>query len=217
MSPCALALQVPDSSSPQQLLRRAREGDGEQMGRLLQLYRNYLRLLAESELDRKLRARVSPSDIVQETMLEAHRDFGQFRGGSEPEFVAWLRRILLNNLAEVISKHVLAEKRDIRRDRSLAQMQASIERSAVQLRENLVANVTSPSSDAQRRERAVLLADVMSELTDDHREVLMLRNLRGLPFKEVAEQMERTEAATKMLWMRAVKRLRTLCVSRFSE
>lgn len=214
MVTCATGLQS-SSSSPEQLLRRAREGDSERMGRLLQLYRNYLRLLAEGELDRKLRGRISPSDIVQETMLDAHRDFPNFRGSSEAQFIAWLRQILVHNLAEVISKHVLTEKRDVRRDISLAKLRASVQQSTIHLRDALVANGESPSANAERRERAVLLADLMSELSEDHRDVLMLRNLRGLPFKEVAVELDRSVAATKMLWMRAIKRLRELSLSRF--
>lgn len=216
MSSGAVGLQTPNSSSsPERLLRLVRGGDSERMGRLLQMYRNYLQLLAESELDRKLRARISPSDIVQDTMLEAHRDFPQFRGTTEAEFIGWLRQILINNLAEVISKHVLTEKRDVRRDVSLAKLNASFQRSTIQLRDALVADVDSPSDDALRRERAVLLADLLAELSEAHREVIMLRNLRGLPFKTVALRMDRSVAATKMLWMRAIKQLRDLSKSRF--
>lgn len=211
----AVGLQGPNSSSsPERLLHFARGGDTERMGKLLQLYRNYLQLLAETELDRKLRARISPSDIVQDTMLEAHRDLHQFRGQSEAEFIGWLRQILVNNLAEAIERHVLAEKRDVRRDVSLARLHASFERSTVQLRGALVADGDSPSANAERRERAVILADLMSELSPPHREVLVLRNLRGLPFKEVATHMERSVAATKMLWMRAIKHLRDRSLSR---
>ena len=95
------------------LLDAAREGKEECLGRLLQLYCNYLKLMAMAQLDQKLRARMSPSDVVQETLFEAHRDFAQFRGSSEAEFLAWLRRILVNNLARVVERHVLAEKRDV--------------------------------------------------------------------------------------------------------
>lgn len=217
MASSALGLERPSSissSSPEKLLRLVRGGDSARMGHLLQMYRNYLQLLAESELDRKLRARISPSDVVQETMLEAHRDFEQFRGTSEAEFIGWLRQILIHNLAEVISRHVLTEKRDVRRDVSLAKLHNSFERSTMQLRDVLLANVDSPSDVALRRERAVLLADLMAELSDSHREVLLLRNLRGLPFKTVAVRMERSVAATKMLWMRAIKQLHERSLSR---
>ena len=74
------------STSPQQLLMRVKDGSDEQLGRLLELYRNYLSLLAESQLDRKLRARSSPSDIVQETMLEAHRTLAGMSPDNEAEY-----------------------------------------------------------------------------------------------------------------------------------
>jgi RNA polymerase sigma-70 factor (ECF subfamily) len=196
------------SSSPEKLLRSVRDGDAGQLGKLLHLYRNYLNLLADSQLDRKLRARVSPSDIVQESMLEALRDFHQFRGESQAELLAWLRRILVHNLARAIEMHVLAEKRDVRRDVSLGQLSASVEHSTMQLYGALIAQGETPSAGAERHERAVILADAMSELTPEYRDVLVLRNLQGLPFKEVAERTQRSVAATKMLWMRAIKRLR---------
>lgn len=199
---------------PSQLIARIRAGEGTQLGDLLTLYRNYLAVLANAQLDRKLRARVSPSDVVQETMLEAHRDFPQFRGTSEREFISWLRKILVHNLARMIDRHVKAGKRDVRRDVPLATLRASFDRSAMNLEAGLVDNRDTPSLDAQRRERAVILADVMNELSEDHRDVLMLRNIRGLKFREVAEAMGRTEAATKMLWTRAIKRLRERLLDR---
>ena len=199
---------------PSELIARIRAGDEARLGELLTLYHNYLSVLADAQLDRKLRARVSPSDVVQETMLEAHRDFPQFRGSEEREFIAWLRKILVHNLARLIDCHVKAGKRDIRRDVPLAQLRASFDRSAMNLQAGLVDDQETPSRDAQRREHAVILADVMNDLSDDHREVLLLRNIRGLRFREVAEAMGRTEAATKMLWARAIKRLRNLCLER---
>ena len=199
---------------PSKLIAQVRAGKETQLGELLTIYRNYLNVLANSQLDRKLRARVSPSDVVQETMLEAHRDFHQFRGSSEREFVGWLRQILVHNLARLIDRHVKAGKRDVRRDVPLAKLHVSCNRSAANLEASLVDNQQTPSMDAMQRERAVLLADVMNDLSEDHREVLMLRNIRGLKFREVAENMERTEAATKMLWMRAIKRLREICQER---
>ena len=98
------------------LLKNARNGADECLGPLLQLYRNYLRLLADSQLDRKLRARVGPSDIVQETLLAAHRDFTQFCGTSESEFLAWLRQILSRNMAHA-TRDFTRDKRDVRRER----------------------------------------------------------------------------------------------------
>lgn len=83
----------------ERLLASAKAGKGECVATLLNLYCHHLRILAETRLDARLRARVSPSDVVQETLYEAHCGFAQFRGQCEAEFLAWLRRILANNLA----------------------------------------------------------------------------------------------------------------------
>jgi RNA polymerase sigma-70 factor (ECF subfamily) len=96
---------------------------------LLELYANYLRVLAASNIGRRLRARVSPSDVVQETFFEAHRDFAKFNGHTEREFMAWLRRILVNNLARLVERHLQADKRDVRREVSLQAVRKSVERS----------------------------------------------------------------------------------------
>ena len=91
---------VQAQSEIDRLFTSAREGSSSCLGRLLTLYTNYLKLLVAAQLDNRLRGRVSPSDIVQDTFFEAHRDFDQFRGQSTGEFVAWLRRIVVNNILQ---------------------------------------------------------------------------------------------------------------------
>ena len=83
------------SGDVEQMLRAAQAGAAEPVGRLLALYRNYLLVLATTQFDRRLRRRVSPSDLVQDALLAAHRDFKQFNGQGERQFLAWLRQILL--------------------------------------------------------------------------------------------------------------------------
>src|SRR6516162_2801360 len=90
---------------PELLLPKARAGDSAALGRLLELYRNFLRLLARTLLGKTPQARLEPSDLVQETFLEAHRDFRQFAGTTEAELLAWLRRILVRNLADQVRRH----------------------------------------------------------------------------------------------------------------
>jgi RNA polymerase sigma-70 factor (ECF subfamily) len=89
-------------STSDDLLSQAKRGSGDSLGQLLQLYANYLKMVVLGQMEHNLRARVSPSDVVQETFFEAHRDFPQFRGTSTPEFLAWLRKILVNNLCRVV-------------------------------------------------------------------------------------------------------------------
>jgi RNA polymerase sigma-70 factor (ECF subfamily) len=192
------------------LFTAARLGSKSGLGHLLTLYANYLKVLVAAQLDPRLRARVSPSDIVQETFFEAHRDFPQFRGESSAEFLAWLRRIVVNNILRAVEQHVLTDKRDVRREISLAHVEKQLEQSTVRLETLLVAGGESPSTDALRREREVQLADALSELPADYRNIIMLRHIQGLSFEEVATRMERSSGAVRMMWLRALKRLREL-------
>ncbi len=190
------------------LIARARSEGPASLGPLLEKYANYLRLLAITHIDAKLRARVSPSDIVQETNVDAHRSFAAFRGHSEGEFVAWLRTILVHNIARLVERHVLAEKRDVRREISLQRIGRSLERSTIRLHQLLASREPSPSSQLLERERAVLLADHLAALPEHYRQVIVLRNLEGLPFATVARRMDRSEGAVRMMWLRAVNALK---------
>lgn len=194
--------------SIQQLLASARAGNAEQLGKLLQTYRNYLSVLAESQLDRRVQRRLDPSDLVQETMLAAHRDFASFRGRSEPELLGWLRQILINCLRAAIDTHVKAKKRDLRREVSIEQLGQSPEQSAANFANLLVDRGPSPSTPAQQREHAVQLADQISKLRPDYRDVIIYRNLQGLTFNEIAELMARKPSTVRMLWLRAIDKLR---------
>ena len=200
--------------STDELLGQAQAGSGESLGQLLQLYANYLKLLVLSQLERNLRARVSPSDVVQETFFEAHRDFGQFRGRTSNEFLAWVRRILVNNVARVVEQHILAEKRDVRREVSLERLASALEQSAARLEAVLPDAGSSPSAGFHRRETEIVLADQLAELPSDYRDVIVLRHIEGLPFDEVGRRMERSSGAVRMLWLRAVKMLRERLQSR---
>ncbi len=199
-----------DSANLDQLLALARKHQGEHLGALLDLYRNYLRLLAQTQIDLHLQGRVDPSDLVQETMLEAFRDFGQFRGETEGQLLAWLRRILLHNLARVVEKQLLTRKRDARREVSLDRLVANMEQSSNRIDAALVSQATSMSSHLRQREQAIVLADQLARLKADYRNVLVLRNLEGLSFEAIAGRMGRSAGAVRMLWLRALDRLKQL-------
>jgi len=175
---------------------------------LLHVYRNYLKLLVITQLERKLQQRVSASDVVQETFLEANRDFPQFRGKSSGEFCAWLRRILVNNLHRVVEKHVLAAKRDVRREVSLENLATSLEQSTARLEAMLPDPGTSPSGNAQRHEMEVVLADRLAELPPDYRDAIVMRHIEGLAFEAIGDRLDRSAGAARMLWLRAIQALR---------
>jgi RNA polymerase sigma-70 factor (ECF subfamily) len=195
-------------SKVEMLFAAAREGSSSSLGRLLTLYSNYLKLLVSAQLGGRLRVRVSPSDVVQETFFEAHRDFAQFRGQSTAEFVAWLRKIVVNNILRVVEQHLHTEKRDVRREVSLQEIGRRLEQSTIHLETLLAEEADSPSRCAVQHERELQLADALAQLPADYRDVIVLRHIEGLPFETVAARMERSAGAVRMLWLRALKRLR---------
>lgn len=186
------------------LLQRARTGDSEALGQLLQWYINYLTILASSQLDSRLRGRMNSSDVVQEAMLAAHRDFGDFRGGSQGELLGWLRQILIHTLHRMFSRHFKAAKRDVRRELSLDRVTNGVEESACNLAAILPAHGDSPSSPMQAREDEVVLANLLERLPAKHRDVIVLRVLQGLSFDEISKRMDRSNGAVRMLWLRAL-------------
>jgi RNA polymerase sigma-70 factor, ECF subfamily len=194
-----------ESRDATRLLDLARAGDGSALGVLLERYRNYLSLLARVQIGRKMQGKLDVADLVQETFLDVHRGIGQFRGGSEAQFLAWLRQILVGILANQVRRYFGTKRRDVRLER---QLQDDLERSSSALGAELIAAQSSPSAQASRREQAVLLADAIGELPEDYREVIILRQLEGMSFPQVAETMGRTEDSVKNLWARALARLR---------
>src|SRR5437660_4705045 len=110
---------VSATPNPEELLRQARIGSAAALGQLLELYRNYLSLLARLQIGRRLQGKVDASDLVQETFLRAHRDFAQFRGNTEVEFLSWLRQILSARMSDLIRHYLGAKRRDVRLEREL--------------------------------------------------------------------------------------------------
>ena len=192
---------------PEVMLLEAKAGDGATLGRLLELYRRYLALLARVQIGHRLQGKVDASDIVQETFLGAHRNFPRFRGASEGEFVRWLRQILAANLADLLRRYLGTQGRDVRLEREI---EDAFDRSSVLLDRGLVAPQSSPSQQAARREQAVLLADALEQLPDDYRDVLVLRHLEGLTFPQVSARMGRSLDSVEKLWMRGLARLRQI-------
>jgi len=186
------------------LLRLAQAGDHTALGQLLEAYRNYLALLARSQIGQRLQGKVDASDLVQETYLEAHRDFAGFRGRTEAEFVRWLRSILASNLANLVERYT-AQRRDVRLEQQLV---AGLDKSSEVLDHGLVARQSSPSHQAVRHDQGVQLANALEQLPEDYRQVLILRHLEELSFPDVARRMQRSLDSVKNIWARALARLR---------
>lgn len=190
---------------PEALIRRAQGGDALALDQLLGLYCNYLQMLAHAQHNSQFRARFDSSDIAQETMMVAFRKFAQFQGHTEKELLAWLRTILIRNVADQVKRHQ-SQRRDVREQMSL---EAAMARSSLDAQRFLQTSLTSPSGQAAQREQAVLLADVLARMPAQYREVIVLRHLNRLEFDQIAERMGRSKDAVRRLWVRAIERCRT--------
>ena len=160
-----------------------------------------------------MRAKVDASDLVQQTLLEAHRGFDDFRGDTEAEWLAWLRTILSHNTHDFIRRYKKTDKRKIQKEVALRSVGADGESFFFEPQ----GDSQTPSQIISDKEREIELADAIAELSEDHQEVILLRNLQRLPFDEIAERMNRTRPATQMLWTRAIRSLQQVLKKRQSD
>jgi RNA polymerase sigma-70 factor (ECF subfamily) len=171
----------------------------EALGDALQTCHAYLLYVAQQELDPELRAKGGASDLVQETFLEAQRDFTQFQGNSEAELRAWLRQMLLHNLANLVRHFRGTAKRQVEREVRLGTESRGVPEPAD-------AGPT-PSALLQASERQRQVEQALERLPADYREVIVLRNQARHSFEEIGRLMNRSGDAARRLWSRAVERL----------
>jgi RNA polymerase sigma-70 factor, ECF subfamily len=182
-------------------LRSARGGSGATVWELLAACRGYLLRVAAGRLDPALRAKANPSDLVHETLLEAYRDFAGFRGQSEAEWLAWLRQLLLHNLANFERRYFRTAMRRLRREVRLADGGAA---------DAVAAPGPSPSSVLIAGERGRSVERQVERLPDDYRRVILWHHRDGLPFDEIGRRLSRSADAARRLWSRAIDRLQEL-------
>jgi RNA polymerase sigma-70 factor (ECF subfamily) len=182
-------------------LAAARAGSGEALGQALEGCRGYLLGIAEGELPQDLRAKGGASDLVQQTFLEAHRDFAHFGGSTAEELRAWLRRLLLNNVANFTRAFRATAKRRVGREVPLDGDDSAAPGVSP------AADVPSPSVDAMAHEQSEALQRALGRLPEDYRQVLALRHQEHLTFEQIGARLGRTGNAARLLWMRAVERL----------
>jgi RNA polymerase sigma-70 factor (ECF subfamily) len=172
----------------------------------LDKFRGYLLLLARVHLGQQYRGKLDASDIVQQTLLEAHRQRALFRGHSDAERARWLRQILAGTLADAM-RALGRGKRDITRERSL---EAALDASSAQIAAWLVAEHSSPSQRAERNEQAVRLAEALGTLPEAQREALVLRHCQGWSLDDISRHLGRSPAAVAGLLKRGSRQLRIL-------
>jgi RNA polymerase sigma-70 factor, ECF subfamily len=176
--------------------------DGEELARRLESFRNYLLLLARTRLDGRLRNKLDPADLVQQTLTRALERREQFRGGSDEQRAAWLRTLLAHAMVDALRKHA-------RPDGAERSLDAALEQSSARLEAFLVADQTSPSGRVEKQERLVRLADALEALPEEQRRAIELKHLQGLPLIDVARQMNRSVPAVAGLRFRGMRALRT--------
>jgi RNA polymerase sigma-70 factor (ECF subfamily) len=183
-------------------LLRAHEGA---LSEVLNLYRPYLLATARRRLERRLRAKAGPSDLVQETVIEAARAWYKLdaKPRTEPEIRMWLRNILLERLKVLRRRYYRAKSRSLRRERSLDEGESR------RLIEQLITQSTeAPSENLNRKELASSLIQALDRLNPAYRQVIIWRNRDGFKFSEIGQRMDRSADAARMLWRRAIRQLR---------
>jgi RNA polymerase sigma-70 factor (ECF subfamily) len=175
-------------------------------GQTLERFRHYLDVLVRLQVDPRLRNRLDLSGVVQQTLLEAHQALQRAAGWGEDQRLAWLRRILANNLTDEVRK-LTAQGRDVGRERSL---EAALEESSARLHAFLVADQSSPSQHVQRDEQALRLVEALAQLPEAQREALVLQHWHGWALADIGRHLGRSPAAVAGLLHRGLQRLREL-------
>jgi RNA polymerase sigma-70 factor (ECF subfamily) len=179
-----------------ELIHQARAGDERALGQLCEQHRPYLKLLARRSLDSQIGVRADESDLVQQTMLSAVRNFKKLEGEHSAQFVVWLQVIHERNVVDTIRAHT-ADKRAVNREGPVFDD-----------RERFSTQTDSPSARAMRSEDAVQLAQAMEKLPADQREAVRLRHLEGWQISRIAETLGRSEEASAGLIKRGMAKLR---------
>ncbi|MEM9410150.1 MAG: sigma-70 family RNA polymerase sigma factor [Planctomycetota bacterium] len=180
----------------QNLIAASTNGDSAAREKLFAQIHEFLHLMADKHLDSKLRHKIAPSDIVQQTFLNVDKNLNEYRGEGEAQFYAWLKAIVVNEVKNA-RRDLSAAKRDVTREKPQASSDSG------QLNCSQDKNPT-PSTEALANEQVDNFYEILKKLEPDHAEIIQLRSIEQLPFKDVALRMGRTQNAVTKLWYRAV-------------
>jgi RNA polymerase sigma-70 factor (ECF subfamily) len=194
----------PQTAGVEQWIAEARRGSRAALGQLLGACLPYLLVAARQDLRAELRARVDAADVVQDTLIEACRDFAHFRGSTEKDLLAWLGQVLRNNLANEHRRHIEAAMRNIHCEVPLTEAALNC------LRDLARSEWDSPSAQAQARERSEALEQALRRLPEHYRQVLLLHTWEELTFAQVGERLRCSAEAARKLWGRAAEELATV-------
>jgi RNA polymerase sigma-70 factor (ECF subfamily) len=199
----------------EELLRLAAAGDELARAQVLERHRPRLRQMIALRLDRRLAARVDPSDVVQDSLAEAAVRLSDYLRERPLPFYPWLRQLALDKVVDMHRRHLQAKRRSVLREEALPQRLP--DESALELAGRLFPRGSSPSAHLKRSEARRLIQTALAQLRERDREVLVLRHLEQLPVRDIAAILDLSEGAVKVRHVRALQRLRTLLGPDFKE
>jgi RNA polymerase sigma-70 factor (ECF subfamily) len=197
---------APPTPTTEELLDRVRQGDDLARGQLLERHRARLRSMIALRLDRRLAARIDPSDVVQDSLAEADRRLSDYLQSQPLPFYPWLRQLALERLVEAYRWHIRSHIRSVRRED--VEISFLPDESLHLLANQLAARGSSPSARLRQKDLAEGLKAALGRLSESDREVLVLRHLEQLSVRDIAAVLGLSESAVKMRQVRALERLR---------
>ncbi len=184
------------------ILDKAKSGDSEAMGQLFEVCQKYLLLIANQDLNPKIMQKFGASDVVQQTMLIANRQLPEFRGSTKGEFLAWMKRILINECRSSTRRYAATAKRSVSKERPVTSGRGS-EQTDFDLRDPHL----TPSTQASLEEQTALMQKALLELGLQDRGVIEMRNWQELSFSVIGDKLGKTEEAARKIWSRAILKL----------
>lgn len=186
-----------DDQSMSVRLAAALEGNAQARGQLLSDLKRYLDFVANRQFDENLQAKMGPSDIVQQSMIRAVENLDQFRGQTLDEFRGWLRQILVNE-ARQMKRDLHAQKRDVFRERPLA------DGASQDVRHQLPDSLPTPGTNAAREEQTREIQRALEQLTEEERQIIQWRNWDNLSFEDIADRLNVSISSASRKWYQAL-------------
>lgn len=206
----------PGNENTQELLMGVKAGDDDAVNGLLDRHRDAVRRLVQMRLDRKIRQRVDVSDVVQEVLVSAHRRLQKYLESPVMPFHLWIRQIAKDRIIDAHRRHRVSAKRSVDRERPMV-VPAGMHRSTMELAAHLRDGELTPAAVATQREMVRRVTEVLSELSEQESEIIMMRHFEHLSNQEVAQALELTEPAAGMRYLRALRKLRALLLDSSEE
>lgn len=189
----------------ERLLELAKAKSTEALAELFRRHQERLGRMIAVRMDSRLQARIDVADIVQETLIEAHRQIDEYLAEQPIAFYPWLRQIAWNRMIDLYRRHITAQGRDVSREQAAMQL---ADESAMDLMQSLAGSITSPSQAVERDELYQTVRNALDELSETDRELIVMRHLERMSTRETAEALSISEAAVKTRLLRALQRLR---------